>query len=216
VDAVGAGLCALGLGGPVFALIEQPRYGWGEPRVALTTILPGVAIFGLGMSATVAPLTATVLGSVPAANAGIASGVNNAVARVASLLAIAALGAVVSSSFESRLEHDLAASPARAQAAPILARAQTRPLEIKVNGIAAPLRAPVRAAQTDASVHAFGVAMAVAAALAALGGVLALIGIENPRRERGAGRPGGAGRKRRSAARARQSQDRHEPAARAG
>ena len=224
VDIVGAILCALGLAGPVFALIEQPRYGWGNGQVAVpliagilfliafvlwewrspqpmmplelfaarnftignlttltlyaglgvatfflilfiqqvggytpiqaglsllpitilvfllsrrfgaladrigphifmsagpivagvgllllvrtdadanywTQILPGISIFGLGLAATVAPLTATVLGAVEPGHSGVASGINNAVARIAGLLAIAALGAVVSGAF---------------------------------------------------------------------------------------------------------------------
>ena len=57
----------------------------------LTEVLPAVTVLGLGLAVYVAPLTATVLGAVPAAHAGIASGVNNAVARAAGLLAIAAL-----------------------------------------------------------------------------------------------------------------------------
>ncbi len=60
----------------------------------LRDVLPGVVIFGLGLSALVAPLTGAVLGAVPAAAAGIASGVNNAVARTAQLLAVAALPGV--------------------------------------------------------------------------------------------------------------------------
>ncbi len=54
-------------------------------------VLPGVVVFGLGLSALVAPLTGAVLGSVPTEEAGIASGVNNAVARTSQLLAVAAL-----------------------------------------------------------------------------------------------------------------------------
>ncbi|WP_055588271.1 MFS transporter [Peterkaempfera griseoplana] len=61
----------------------------------LTDVLPGVCVFGLGLATTVAPLTATVLGSVEARHAGIASGVNNAVARAAGLIAVAALPLVV-------------------------------------------------------------------------------------------------------------------------
>jgi EmrB/QacA subfamily drug resistance transporter len=57
----------------------------------LTDVLPAVAVFGLGLALTVAPLTAAVLGAAPARFAGIASGVNNAVARAAGLLAIAVL-----------------------------------------------------------------------------------------------------------------------------
>ena len=58
-------------------------------------ILPGSILQGLGMALTVAPLTATVLGAAPDAMAGVASGVNNAVARAAQLLAVAALPVAV-------------------------------------------------------------------------------------------------------------------------
>ena len=58
-------------------------------------ILPGSLLQGLGMAVTIAPLTATVLGAAPDALAGIASGVNNAVARAAQLLAVAALPVAV-------------------------------------------------------------------------------------------------------------------------
>ena len=58
-------------------------------------VLPGVALFGLGLAATVAPLTTTVLAAAPDRHAGLASGVNNAVARTAGLLSVAALPVVV-------------------------------------------------------------------------------------------------------------------------
>ncbi len=59
-----------------------------------TQLFPGVVIFGLGLSMTVAPLTSAVLASISEAQAGIASAVNNAVSRIAGLVAIAALGIV--------------------------------------------------------------------------------------------------------------------------
>nr|WP_246005979.1 MFS transporter [Georgenia muralis] len=58
-------------------------------------VLPGMTVFGVGITLLVAPLTTTVLAAVPDERAGIASGVNNAVARAASLLAVAALPALV-------------------------------------------------------------------------------------------------------------------------
>ncbi|WP_406268338.1 MFS transporter [Nocardia sp. NBC_00881] len=63
----------------------------GPDTAYLTDVLPGVLVFGLGLSVLVAPLTGAVLGAVPSSEAGIASGVNNAVARTAQLLAVAAL-----------------------------------------------------------------------------------------------------------------------------
>jgi MFS family permease len=57
----------------------------------LGSILPPIVVFGLGLTMVVAPVTATVLAAAPARNSGIASGVNNAVARVAGLLAVAVL-----------------------------------------------------------------------------------------------------------------------------
>ncbi len=147
-----------------------------------STILPGVAVFGLGIAATVAPLTATVLGSVEPGHSGLASGVNNAVARVASLLAIASLGAVVSASFASRLDHQLAHRQLAVSTRRVLATDRTRPLVTSTAGVAPQDRAVVHAALVDSSVHAFRVGLAISAGLAILGGVVSLIGIQNPRR----------------------------------
>jgi EmrB/QacA subfamily drug resistance transporter len=61
----------------------------------LRDVLPGTTIFALGLAIVVAPLTATILGDADESSAGIASGVNNAVARVAGLLATAAIGTVI-------------------------------------------------------------------------------------------------------------------------
>jgi EmrB/QacA subfamily drug resistance transporter len=67
----------------------------GEDVVYLRDVLPAAIVFGLGLSLMIAPLTATVLAAAPDEHAGIASGVNNAVARAGALLAVAALPVVV-------------------------------------------------------------------------------------------------------------------------
>ena len=82
---VGPLLAAVGLG--LFS-----RIGPGDGYVA--DVLPAATLFGLGMTVTVAPLTSAVLGAVDPRRAGIASGVNNAVARLAGLLGIAVVPAV--------------------------------------------------------------------------------------------------------------------------
>ncbi|MET0523158.1 MAG: MFS transporter [Nocardioides sp.] len=69
--------------------------GVGEDVNYLVDVLPGLTVFGLGLALMVASLTATVLAAAPDEHAGIASGVNNAVARAGSLLAVAALPALV-------------------------------------------------------------------------------------------------------------------------
>jgi MFS family permease len=66
-----------------------------QPHVRyLTELLPGVLVFALGLAMTVAPLTSAVLGSIEPAHAGVASAVNNAVARIAGLIAIAIVGVI--------------------------------------------------------------------------------------------------------------------------
>jgi MFS family permease len=66
----------------------------GADPAYLTGVLPAVLVFGLGLAVTVAPLTATALGSAPDAHVGVASAVNNDVARIGGLLAVAVLPAV--------------------------------------------------------------------------------------------------------------------------
>ncbi|MEU6473408.1 MFS transporter [Streptomyces massasporeus] len=83
---VGPLLCAAGM-------LMMLRVGPGASYV--TDVLPALVVLGLGLVTLVAPLTATVLGSVSVARAGLASGINNAAARAAGLLAVAALPLLV-------------------------------------------------------------------------------------------------------------------------
>jgi MFS family permease len=149
-----------------------------------TELLPPLLVFALGLSMTVAPLTATVLSDADEHNAGIASGVNNAIARIASLLAVAALGALVAAQFGTALARELDAQPLSPQAQQVVAEAKKRTLARVDPGSLPPDegRFVARAAE-DASVSAFHTGTAIAAALVGLGGVLGLVGIRNPRRE---------------------------------
>ncbi len=83
----------IGIGGCAIGMALTTRIG---PHASyVSDVLPAVVVFGLGLSLTVAPLTATVLASADVRHAGVASGVNNAVARAAGLVAVAALPAAV-------------------------------------------------------------------------------------------------------------------------
>jgi EmrB/QacA subfamily drug resistance transporter len=148
-----------------------------------TDLLPALLLFALGLSATVAPLTATVLADADEHNAGIASGVNNAIARVAGLLAVAALGAVVAGQFGATIDDRLAGQPLSSEAQRVVSEAKDRTLaRADPDGLPpAEARAVTQAAE-DAAVTAFHRGAGIAAMLVALGGLLGIVGIRNPRR----------------------------------
>jgi EmrB/QacA subfamily drug resistance transporter len=149
----------------------------------LTELLPALLVFALGLSMTVAPLTATVLADADESNAGIASGVNNAIARVASLMAVAALGAVVAAQFTHTIDAKLPDRPLTPSAQRAVDAAKERTMtRVDPASVGGPEGPVVAQAALDASVSAFHRGMGVAAALVAFGGVLGLVGIRNPRR----------------------------------
>jgi EmrB/QacA subfamily drug resistance transporter len=150
----------------------------------VTDLLPALILFSLGLALTVAPLTATVMADADERNAGIASGVNNAVARVAALLGIAAIGAVVSAQFQSALADRLAGQRLSPPARQVVAVAQERTLARVAPADVPPReRALLARATEDASVSGFHLGLGIAALLVAGGGVLGAVGIVNPRRD---------------------------------
>jgi EmrB/QacA subfamily drug resistance transporter len=103
--------------GPVLVAVGFALLATRDARYA--TVLIAMTVLGLGMAITIAPLTTAVLNAVPAQRTGVASGINNAVASVGSLLMIALLGTVALGTFDRSLDRHLAgaeSSPALAQA----------------------------------------------------------------------------------------------------
>jgi EmrB/QacA subfamily drug resistance transporter len=146
-----------------YALLALPGAGgsyWS------TFFLP-VTVLGLGMAITVAPLTTTVMGSAGPARAGVASGINNAVARTASLLAIAVFGIIAYQRFGSALARRLASLGLPAEVRRQLAREQRKLAAATIPASLPPrLQHAVSSAIADSFVDAFRLVSLVAAGLA--------------------------------------------------
>jgi EmrB/QacA subfamily drug resistance transporter len=149
----------------------------------LTQVLPGILVFSLGLSITVAPLTAAILAGVDKHEAGIGSAVNNAVARVAGLIATVSVGALVAAQFSASLDQHLGDQPltARGRAAVAEAKQLTfgRP---SVAGVPPREAVEITHASGQSSLDAFRVGIGVASALVVIGGLVGAAGIRNPRR----------------------------------
>ena len=149
----------------------------------LTEVLPAAILFGLGLAAMVAPLTATVLDSVEERHAGVASGINNGISRVAGLLAIAVLGAVIAAQFTGAFDDELAGANLSPAAENAVAEARAKPLgSAPTAGLDRREAATVSVAVTDASESSFDLGVAICGLLMVVGGVVAGIGIRNPER----------------------------------
>jgi hypothetical protein len=126
-----------------------------------------VVVLGLGMAVSVAPLTTVVMESIDQDRVGTASGINNAVARVAGLLAIAVFGVVMVTEFGSHVNSSLAAI-----AMPDEARSELRSNEIKLAALKPPrgvdpaAAAAIKSSISAAFVFSFRLIMGICAALA--------------------------------------------------
>jgi EmrB/QacA subfamily drug resistance transporter len=161
-----------------FALFALPGVGQGAASY-WSTFLPAVVLLGAGMTVTVAPLTTTVMNSVGPEQAGVASGINNAVSRVAALLAIAIFGLVLAWIFDGRLHQRLQQAHVSSQVA-----AQLEAQRDKLAGAGSPagvdaaVEATLRSAVQESFIAGFRWVMLLAAALALLSALAASIWIE--------------------------------------
>jgi hypothetical protein len=140
-----------------------------------TTFFPAAVVLGFGMAITVAPLTTTVMGAVERQHAGVASGINNAVARVAGLLAIAVFGVLLLRTFDvrARTSLDLLALPQSARSAidrelPKMAGADLG----QMPSLRPSQRAAVRHGILESFVSAFRVVFLCAAAVVLLAAII--------------------------------------------
>jgi EmrB/QacA subfamily drug resistance transporter len=152
--------------GPLIVAVGLVVCAFAEPdRSYWAVLFPAVLIMGVGMTVSVAPLTTAVMASVPPSKVGVASGINNAVSRLAGLLAVAVLGVLVLQGFTSHLMPWVTTHHAD----------YIRPQIDKLMAISLPSTLPTqelegaRTAIRDAFTSAIHAAMLVAAGLAALG-----------------------------------------------
>jgi len=144
-----------------------------------TNFFPPAVVLGLGMAITVAPLTTTVMSSIAQNRAGTASGVNNAVARTASLVAIAVLGVVMIHLFKTNLDRRLSSANLPS---PVAQSLQTQSIKLAAidipENVSRETHQLIRHAIDESFVFGFRWVMVIGAALAAASAVTALFWIE--------------------------------------
>jgi EmrB/QacA subfamily drug resistance transporter len=167
---IGPTIAALG-----FALFTRPLIGGSY----WSTFFPAIVVLGVGMAISVAPLTTAVMGSVDVQHSGIASGINNAVAETASLLAIAAFGIVSLTIFNSHLDHSLATLHLPVEMRNVLTVQRNKLLNIDIPGRwSLENLSLTKTAIEESFVASFRVIMWIAALLALASSFCALVFLE--------------------------------------
>jgi MFS family permease len=167
------------IAGVGFALLALPGTGGSY----WTTFFPGMLVLGLGMSGTVAPLTTSVMTCFGAERSGVASGINNAVSRIASVLAIPVFGLAAYQRFGSSLAARLDAlgPPATIRHVLLNQRGKLAGMTIPAS-VSQPLRGKLEQVVDQSFVDAFATVMLLAAALAFTSAAVAWALIQSKRR----------------------------------
>ncbi len=132
-----------------------------------TGFLPAVLVLGLGMSITVAPLTTTVMGAVDSHRSGLASGINNAVARSAGLLAIAILSLFMLSAFGNNLDKNLGQVAVSTEVRQKLDEQKNRLAAVEIPAEVSPeLKPKIKQAVDEAFLSGFRLVMLIGAGMA--------------------------------------------------
>jgi EmrB/QacA subfamily drug resistance transporter len=153
---------------PWRALVENPA-SLIPPPSTLVDVLPSMLLFGVGISMVVAPLTSTLMSSVPVHNAGVASAINNAISRVGQPIVVALIFIVVSGAFYAALASHVPGVDANSAAI----RKEVQPLNPAASSAPPDLISAAREASTDA----FHLAALVTAGLLAAGAAVNYLGL---------------------------------------
>ncbi|HMK34612.1 MAG TPA: MFS transporter [Desulfomonilaceae bacterium] len=165
-----------------FALFAVPEAQAGS---YWTTFFPAVMVMSIGMTTSVAPLTTTVMGAVEERHAGVASGINNAVSRIAALLAVAVFGIVMLNTFERSLAERLRRLPISSEVGAQLLERHADFVSMKIPDDAREeVRPKIRQAIGESFVSGFRLVAYLAAALAAASALIFWLWIRRlPKRE---------------------------------
>jgi MFS family permease len=171
-----AGPATAGLGLLILSFVKQTNGAadyW-------TTFFPGILIFGLGMSFTVAPLTTAVMGSVNDNFSGTASGVNNALTRIANVFANAILGALAVLFFTGALQRQIEQIPLNTKQKQTVMAQATNLGDAKVpHGFNTSEQATIKKLYHNSFIDVYAKVMQLSAALAFLGALMSFLFIRN-------------------------------------
>jgi EmrB/QacA subfamily drug resistance transporter len=167
-----AGPATAGAGLLLLSFVKQTN----GPADYWTTFFPGIILFGLGMTFTVAPLTATVMGSVSDHFSGTASGINNAMTRIANVFANAILGALAVLFFSGALQQHIKSVPLNATEKQLVMAEAANLGNAKVPGrITGDDKIIIEKAYHESFIDAYAKIMRISAGLGFLGAAMSLV-----------------------------------------